>query len=235
MELTLTGGTTMSAVPPAPAMDAESLARAHQQQPHSTAYDADGAAAHNKKGNQVAADMSPHHHNHSHVHHDHSGHNHSHSARPTGMITASTLLPSKEHVQRFKTNKLYRLNILSNVVRGGTYALFIDLLTALFSDGEDTENNAAAVSQGGMAASDCTVLKDADPMVLAQMLDGYGADGHTLTHWCAKRGESCLMFDSFLLMQVRSCLLFGPFRRRAPLPCFSNREIIRPQWRAASY
>lgn len=204
MELTLTGGTTMSAVPPAPAMDVESLARAQQQQPHSTAY-ADGAAAHNKKGNQVAADVSPHHHNHSHVHHDHSGHNHSHSARPTGMITASTLLPSNEHVQRFKTNKLYRLNILSNVVRGGTYALFIDLLTALFSDGEDTENNAAAVSQGGVAASDCTVLKDADPMVLAQMLDGYGADGHTLTHWCAKRGESCLMFDSFLLMQVRSC------------------------------
>ena len=204
MELTLTGGTTMSAVPPAPAMDAESLARAQQQQPHSTAY-ADGAAAHNKKGNQVADDVSPHHHNHSHVHHDHSGHNHSHSARPTGMITASTLLPSNEHVQRFKTNKLYRLNILSNVVRGGTYALFIDLLTALFSDGEDTENNAAAVSQGGVAASDCTVLKDADPMVLAQMLDGYGADGHTLTHWCAKRGESCLMFDSFLLMQVRSC------------------------------
>ena len=204
MELTLTGGTTMSAVPPAPAMDVESLARAQQQQPHSTAY-ADGAAAHNKKGNQVAADVSPHHHNHSHAHHDHSGHNHSHSARPTGMITASTLLPSNEHVQRFKTNKLYRLNILSNVVRGGTYALFIDLLTALFSDGEDTENNAAAVSQGGVAASDCTVLKDADPMVLAQMLDGYGADGHTLTHWCAKRGESCLMFDSFLLMQVRSC------------------------------
>ena len=201
MELTLTGGTTMSTVPSAPAMNAESLARAQQQQPHSTVY-ADGAAAHNKKGNQVAADVSPHHHNHSHDHHDHNGHNHSHhnhshSARPAGIITASTLLPSKEHVQRFKTNKLYRLNVLSNVVRGGTYALFVDLLTALVSDGEGSENNAAAVSQGGAAASDCTLLKDADPMVLAQMLDGYGADGHTLTHWCAKRGESCLMFDSF--------------------------------------
>ena len=95
MELTLTGGTTMSTVPSAPAMNAESLARAQQQQPHSTVY-ADGAAAHNKKGNQVAADVSPHHHNHSHDHHDHNGHNHSHhnhshSARPAGIITASTL------------------------------------------------------------------------------------------------------------------------------------------------
>jgi hypothetical protein len=215
MELTLTGGTTVLAVPPAPAMDAESLARVQQQRPHSTVYDADGAAAHNNKGNQVAADISPNYHNHSHGHHDHSCHNHSHdnhshSARPAGMITASTLLPSKEQVQQFKTNKHYRLNILSNVVRGGTYALFIDLLTANVSDGGGRENNAAAVLKGGTAASDCTALKDADPMVLAQMLDGYGADGHTLAHWCAKRSETCLIFDSFFINAGLLMLLFGP-------------------------
>jgi hypothetical protein len=180
MELTLTGGTTISAVPAVPAMDAESLARVQQQQqqPHSTHAHADGAA--------VAG--SPYHHNHSQCHHDH---NHSHSAVPAAMITASTLLPSKEQVQRFRTNKHYRLNILSNVVRGGTYMLFIDLLTALVSDCEVKEKNT------GTTAGDGTALKDADPMVLAQMLDGYGADGHTLAHWSAKRGEHCLMVYSF--------------------------------------
>ncbi|KAL3797188.1 hypothetical protein ACHAW5_006050 [Stephanodiscus triporus] len=190
MELTLTGGTTISAVPAVPAMDAESLARL--QQPHSTHAHGDGAAGAG----------SPYHHNHSQCHHDHSGHNHSHhshshSAVPAAMITASTLLPSKEQVQLFRTNKHYRLNILSNVVRGGTYMLFIDLLTALVSDDEGKEK------KSGTPAGDGTALKDADPMVLAQMLDGYGADGHTLAHWSAKRGDeprflACLIEKSYV-------------------------------------
>jgi hypothetical protein len=91
-----------------------------------------------------------------------------------------------EQVQRFKTNKHYRLNILSNLVRGGTYSLFIELLASLFRDSEGKESNAAAISEGGGTGM---ALKDADPNLLAQMLDGYGADGHTLAHWCAKRGK----------------------------------------------
>jgi hypothetical protein len=175
MELTLTGGTAMSKAPPA---------ESHVQQ--QLTMHAGGSAAHNNERNQVAAATWPHQHNHSHGHHDHNDKKwyHGHNTRPAGM-PVSSLLPSIEQVQRFKTNKHYRLNILSNVVRGGTYTLFIELLASLFRDSECKESNTEALSEGGTGMA----LKDADPILLAQMLDGYGADGHTLAHWCAKRGK----------------------------------------------
>lgn len=183
MELTLTGGTAISKAPPAPAMDAESNVR--QQL---TVYPG-GLAAHKNERNQLAAATLPHQHQHSHGHHDHNdkncNHNHNAPARPAGM-PVSTLLPSTEQVLRFKTNKHYRLNILSNVVRGGTYSLFIELLASLFRDSDGKVGNTAALSEGGTEMA----LRDADPTLVAQMLDGYGADGHTLAHWCAKRGKT---------------------------------------------
>ena len=131
--------------------------------------------------------------------HDHSNCSHSsHNTRPAvaaGMITVSTILPSEELLQRFKTNKQFRLNILSNVVRGGSFTLFIDLLTTLiFSEGgisvrSNDKTSTASVESVATIDNITTVLNDADPILLAQMIDGYGADGHTLAHWCAKRGD----------------------------------------------
>ena len=165
MELTLTGGTL-----------SDTDAALQQTPVHSNAT---VKAINNTGGTQTtAADQQAHSHNHSHGH----GHccNSSHApARP--VVDASTLLPTNEVAQRFKTDKKFRLNVLSNVVRGGPYNLFINLVTVLVLDGED--------KKGDDEGRDEAVLKEADPQSLAQLLDGYGADGHTLAHWCAKRGE----------------------------------------------
>ena len=90
-------------------------------------------------------------------------------------------------MQRFKTDKTFRLNVLSNVVRGGPYALFVDLLAVLVTD--DGENEKSGACCGDKAEENDAVLNEADPVELAEKLDGFGADGHTLAHWCAKRGE----------------------------------------------
>jgi len=138
--------------------------------------------------------------NHGHAHnHGHGGCCHaSHPPRPPAQnVDASTLLPTKELVHRFQTDRLFRLNMLSNVVRGGPFALFTNLATVLVlgeankqcCDGKEGE-------EGGR--SDDAVLKEADAESLARMLDGYGADGHTLAHWCAKRGDEP-RFLSFLM------------------------------------
>jgi palmitoyltransferase len=196
MELTLTGGTTL---PSARKDYAVPLTHRVHQPPLPQSNKAQANAGMNQENQVAAGAVSSHHHNHNHHddhgHHDHSNCSHSsHNTRPAavGMITVSTLLPSEELLQRFKTNKQFRLNILSNVVRGGSFALFIDLLTALVSDGEMSEfsNGKTAVSEESAATIDISaVLQDADPTLLAQMIDGYGADGHTLAHWCAKRGD----------------------------------------------
>jgi len=188
MELTLTGGSTLS----------DSL--------HSNSTPLHSNSTINNNGGQVSALIQQgstvsqsRNNNHSH------GHNHTHgqghdkccnskaAPRPVVKIDASNLLPSKEHVQRFKTDRNFRMNVLSNVVRGGPYALFMNLLTVLILDGEKKKNKDEEEQDGkGNAASDdddAATLKDANSVALAQMLDGHGADGHTLTHWCAKRGD----------------------------------------------
>lgn len=100
MELTLTGGTILSSASQAPSKDVKSIPCVQQLQlPQSNE-----ASANMNQGNPVAVSVSSH-------------HNHSHNALPTGMITASYLLPSNEQLQRFKTNTHFRLNTLSNVVR----------------------------------------------------------------------------------------------------------------------
>ncbi|KAL7438432.1 hypothetical protein ACHAXH_003451 [Discostella pseudostelligera] len=176
MELTLTGGTTLSD-------------KAHSQSEtnrDTNNYVVGGRRAAATATQQQQANSLSHSHHHS---HDHShGHSHGHCARPALKLDASTLLPSKEQVDQFKTNTKFRLNILSNIVRGGPYALFIDLLTLVVSDGDGKKGNDTEGSTS-QSTLDNHAIRDADPLVLAQMLDGYGADGHTLTHWCAKRGD----------------------------------------------
>ena len=181
MELTLTGGSTLS--------DNDS---------QSTPLHANLGSSNNiGNGGQVGSLPQSHNHSHSHGHnHSHSHGNHGqsccspHSApRPVVKIDASTLLPTKEQVQRFKTDRNFRLNVLSNVVRGGPYALFIDLLAVLVSDGEIKKSVSGCDDK---AKENEAALNAADPTELAEKLDGYGADGHTLCHWCAKRGEHIL-------------------------------------------
>ena len=168
MELTLTGGSTLSD------NNARSTTPVHSNV---------GGTMNNNAATATAS------HNHGHSH-NHGSHNHQAGAccnnahahpRPVVKIDASTLLPSKEAVQRFKTDKIYRMSMLSNIIRGGPYALFIDLMTVLVLNEEvaKTKTNEEAES----------ILKNADPVALTQMLEGYGNDGHTLAHWCAKRGK----------------------------------------------
>ena len=184
MELTLTGGSTLSD------NDSQSTPLHANGRSHANGG---RAAVHAHQGGSLS---QSHTHNHGH------GHNHSNgpqgqccnshaAARPPVKIDASTLLPSKEQAQRFRSDKNFRLNMLSNVVRGGPYALFVDLLTVLVSDGEKKKDHEEVYSEGKAAADDAA-LKEADPVELAQKLDGYGSDGHTLAHWCAKRGEDVM-------------------------------------------
>lgn len=84
-------------------------------------------------------------------------------------------------------------------MRGGSYDLFLNLITVLVledvtprSSGSGT--NADGDRGDGLLADDNhevvsdVPLKDENPAALAKLLDGHGADGHTLAHWCAKRG-----------------------------------------------
>jgi hypothetical protein len=93
----------------------------------------------------------------------------------------SVLLPTPEQVARFKSDKSFRLNVLSNVVRGGTYEIFINLIGVLVSN-EGVEKESSAVKDG--------VIKIEDREGFSIMVNGYGVDGHTLAHWCAKRGQT---------------------------------------------
>lgn len=172
MELTLTGGTTLR----------EKLQSAESGS--STETNTNVARSRLAATTRQTSSLSQsHQHSHDHSH----GHNHNHCAKTVFKLDASTLLPSQEQVDQFKTNTKFRLNILSNVVRGGPYELFIDLLTVLVSDGNSEKRN---TTDGSMlpSAINNSAIEGADPVELAQMLDGFGADGHTLTHWCAKRG-----------------------------------------------
>ena len=136
--------------------------------------------------------------------HTHSSHNHNHShqgggpccnahpePRPIIKICASTLLPTKEAVGRFRTDRIYRMSMLSNVVRGGPYFLFLQLITVLVSNDEVVKTSTDNSEDNNATEK---ALTEADPAFLAQLLIGYGADGHTLTHWCAKRGECIFIF-----------------------------------------
>jgi hypothetical protein len=80
-------------------------------------------------------------------------------------------------VNRFKSDKSFRLQVLSNVVRGGTYEIFINLIRVLVNNDKKAEND--------------IMVKIEDYEAFGNMLNGHGADGHTLAHWCAKRGMSC--------------------------------------------
>ncbi|KAL9183567.1 hypothetical protein ACHAXT_004423 [Thalassiosira profunda] len=170
-QLTLTGATTVS-----------NHSRTHL---HATADAAPKAGSDASAAAHQGGSLSqPHNHNHNHGNaHDNCCPSHAPS-RPA-KVDASTLLPSKEIVNRFKSDKLFRLNVLSNVVRGGPYKLFVALLTVLVSEGEESTGNDAAGEEG----RDDALLEGADPEFLANALDGHGADGHTLAHWCAKRGD----------------------------------------------
>ena len=113
-------------------------------------------------------------------------------------------------VRRFRTDTTFRLGVLSNVVRGGPYELFLNLLTVLVA-GEDASKDRGAEKKEGEGGSPAGVSREhgvkdlgdeatlrADPEALAPLLDGHGADGHTLAHWSAKRGDEP-RFLSFLV------------------------------------
>ena len=150
------------------------------------------------------AKSSSHNHNHSNGHsHNHShghshGHSHSHGSsccapKPVKKIDASVLLPTPEQVSRFKNDKSFRLQVLSNVVRGGTYDIFTNLIRVLVNnDDEKKEMHEEEVSSDGVTIDDCEGF--------ANMINGHGADGHTLAHWCAKRGECVLLRCQFFFM-----------------------------------
>ena len=193
MELTLTGGTL-----------SDTDAALQQTPVHSNAtvkaINNTGGTTQTAAANQQGSHLS-HSHNHS-----HGGHccNSSHApARP--VVDASTLLPTNEVAQRFRTDKKFRLNVLSNVVRGGPYNLFINLVTVLVLDGEDKKGDETA-DEG----RDEAVLKEADPQSLAQLLDGYGADGHTLAHWCAKRGEYVVCSNTWEVVFASLIMIIHP-------------------------
>ena len=195
MELTLTGGSTLGD-------------KSFHRSP--TPVHSNGIIGASSSHNAGAGGGDSHGRSHPHHHaaHDSSGAAccHAHARpRPAPKVTASTLLPTREVVSRFRTDNTFRMNVLSNVVRGGPYELFTNLLTVLVVSGDandadgggDGGANANAPSSGGGSKkdgeggtrSDEVILKEADQELLARMLDGYGADGHTLAHWCAKRGE----------------------------------------------
>ena len=84
-------------------------------------------------------------------------------------------------------------------MRGGTYEIFLNLVMVLASidkngGNRDKETSKENANVGQVVEhekdGDCSdPMKVVDPVALAKMLDGYGSDGHTLAHWCAKRGE----------------------------------------------
>lgn len=175
MELTLTGGSSLS--------DNDSQATP-------THSNVNLAGANNNS--------QTHNHSHSHHHHGHS-HNHggdaccnSHPAQPRPIkISAQTLLPTADAIKRFKSDRIYRMNMFSNVIRGGPYKLFLELVMVLI--GEDVVQDCCENEDNCIDK-----IKEADPVALANLLEGYGADGHTLAHWCAKRGDE-IRFLSFLI------------------------------------
>ena len=101
------------------------------------------------------------------------------------VISSSVLLPTPEQVSRFKNDKSFRLQVLSNVVRGGTYDIFTNLIQVLVNDDEKKEMRDEEVNHDGVTIDDCEGF--------ANMINGHGADGHTLAHWCAKRGKCVLV------------------------------------------
>lgn len=169
MELTLTGASTVSDNAASPL--------------HTDAPQNNGTS-----NNQLSNVNASHSHSHSHGHHNHP-HNgggccSAHAAAGQRKINASALLPSREQVQRFKNDKLYRMTLLANVIRGAPYELFMSLMTVLVSPGDID----GPIELDGIDAYEA-IVKEADPAALAQQLEGYGNDGHTLAHWCCKRGD----------------------------------------------
>lgn len=142
------------------------------------------------------ASASSHSHDHSHSH----GHSHSHSHASHGAgccapkpkkIDASVLLPTPEQVARFKNDKSFRLQVLSNVVRGGTYEIFTNLIQVLLNDDKKEDSRENESSDGTIS------IKDHEGF--GNMINGHGADGHTLAHWCAKRGVSTILLTLFCI------------------------------------
>ena len=87
-------------------------------------------------------------------------------------------------MSRFKNDKLFRLQVLSNVVRGGTYEIFVNLMRVLVTNDEKKEEEDAKKNE----EEDDMLMVIEDYEGFASLVNGHGADGHTLAHWCAKRG-----------------------------------------------
>mmetsp|Transcript_12003 Transcript_12003/g.25830 ORF Transcript_12003/g.25830 Transcript_12003/m.25830 type:complete len:847 (+) Transcript_12003:89-2629(+) len=201
MELTLTGGSTLSDTHSSSSSSASNSTLLR-------ASNANGGGSNNNNASglspaSVAAMEQKQCRSSQSSNYNNAGHSHNHNhgrccgapqpPRPAPITDASTLLPTPELIQRFQTDKVFRLNMLSNVVRGGPYALFTNLVTVLVLGEVNKEKKHKEEGGEGCCKvegrSDETVLKEADVESLALMLDGHGADGHTLAHWCVKRGD----------------------------------------------
>ncbi len=86
--------------------------------------------------------------------------------------------------------------------------MFVNLVTVLTLN-EEVDNAVAEENPDKDNDKKDTPLKEDDPTALAKMLDGYGADGHTLAHWCAKRGQYYfqVIFNYFNLLRLAKELL----------------------------
>ena len=110
-------------------------------------------------------------------------------------------------MNRFKSDKLFRLKVLSNVVRGGSYDIFINLIRVLVSNDDEKKDTNEETNDS------LVIIHDYEKF--ATMVNGHGADGHTLAHWCAKRGVSCAL-SSFALDSLSldiQCILSSQNRR----------------------
>mmetsp|Transcript_26140 Transcript_26140/g.55137 ORF Transcript_26140/g.55137 Transcript_26140/m.55137 type:complete len:850 (+) Transcript_26140:59-2608(+) len=203
MELTLTGGSTLS--------DNSRPSTPLHSNVSSNAINGGSAKINGTQTQTSTGAAMSHNHQHNTSHNHDNGHVHSscchapNQPRPMPKIDASNILPSPEIIRRFQSDKIFRLNVLSNIVRGGPYELFTNLVTVLVTGEVNKKCNENSPNKEGegdcnknCGSDDDSILKGADPESLAQMLDGYGADGHTLAHWCAKRGDEP-RFLSFLI------------------------------------
>ena len=79
-------------------------------------------------------------------------------------------------------------------MRGGTFEIFVNLMKVLVTSDEKKDDEMVQEEE------DKVVIEDYEGF--ASLVNGHGADGHTLAHWCAKRGMFCCVF---FVSVLKSC------------------------------
>lgn len=73
------------------------------------------------------------------------------------------------------------------------------------NDDEKKEMHDEEVNHDGVTIDDCEGF--------ANMINGHGADGHTLAHWCAKRGK-CVLVKCFFCKSMKITFISLLYQRR---------------------